>query len=121
MISDVPNFAYIFGYAGSSWTLKADIASIYFTNVMNYMKNNNVDKLVPRENKMDQIKRVHLTQGLSSGYIIREGKKLPKQGDKAPWDGGSNNYVFDLFNITFKGMNLDSLEITVSDKFNKDL
>ena len=50
----------------------------------------------------------------------RAGAILPKQGDKPPWDTGSNNYLYDLFYSKFKGMTLDSLEITVADKFKKD-
>jgi len=120
MISDVPNFAFIIGYTNASWTLKADIASAYFTKLLNYMKNNRVDKLVPKENKREEIKRVHFNGGLSSGYFARAGEKLPKLGDKSPWDTVANNYLYDLFNITFKGMSLDSLEITVADKLKKN-
>ena len=116
----VPNFAFIIGYTNASWTLKADIASAYFTKLLNYMKDNRVDKLVPKENKMEEIKRVHFTGGLSSGYFARAGEKLPKLGDKSPWDTVANNYLYDLFNITFKGMSLDSLEITVADKLKKN-
>ena len=120
MINDVPNFAFIIGYTNASWTLKADIASAYFTKLLNHMKENNVDKLVPKEDKMEEIKRVHFTGGLTSGYFARAGQILPKQGDKDPWDTGSNNYLYDLFNMTFKGFSLKSLEITVADKFKKD-
>ena len=38
MINDVPNFGFIMGYTNASWTLKADIASIYFTKLLNHMK-----------------------------------------------------------------------------------
>ena len=31
MINDVPNMAFIIGYTNASWTLKADIASLFFT------------------------------------------------------------------------------------------
>ena len=120
MINDVPNFGFIIGYTNASWTLKADIASKYFTKVLNYMRDNRVDKLMPKENEMEEMKRVHFTGGLTSGYFARAGAILPKQGDKPPWDTGSNNYLYDLFYSTFKGMTLDSLEITAADKFKKD-
>ena len=77
--------------------------------------------IIIEENQMEEIKRVHFTGGLTSGYFARAGSILPKQGDKSPWDTGSNNYLYDLFQSTFKGMSLDSLEITIADKFKKDL
>ena len=90
------------------------------TKLLNYMKENNVDKLMPKEDEMEEIKRVHFTGGLSSGYFARAGHILPKQGDKNPWDSGANNYLLDLFNSTVKGLSLKSLEITVGGKFKKD-
>jgi len=116
MISDVPNFAFILGYTNASWTLKADIASAFFTKLLNYMKDNRVDKFVPKENKMEEIKRLNFTGGLSSGYFARAGDKFPKQGDKCPWETRAGNYFYDLFNIKFRGMSFDSIEISVADK-----
>ena len=43
MIGDVPNFAFVMGYTNASWTLKADIASIFFAKLLNYMRDNKVD------------------------------------------------------------------------------
>ena len=109
MMSDVPNFGYIMGYTNASWTLKADIASLYFTKLLNYMKNYNVSKVVPREG--DDVKHENFTGGLSSGYINRARGVVPKQGDKYPWSGGVN-YIIDLFQMTFRGLSKDSLEFT---------
>ena len=33
MLDEVPNFGFVFGYTNASWTLKADISSLYFTQV----------------------------------------------------------------------------------------
>ena len=35
MLSDIPNFLFIIGYTNASWTLKADITSLYFTKLLN--------------------------------------------------------------------------------------
>ena len=43
MIGDVPNFAFVMGYTNASWTLKADIASLFFAKLLNYMKDNKVN------------------------------------------------------------------------------
>ena len=112
MLSDVPNFGFIVGYTNASWTLKADIASLYFTKLLNYMKENNVVKVVPKEDPNDNIKREINTGGLTSGYFTRAGFYAPKIGDKAPWNRGANNYIFDLFNLKFRGLCLESLQVT---------
>ena len=56
MVNDVPNFAFIIGYfslAGQSWTCRADIAAFFFTKMLNYMRKNNITKLVPKEYSQD--------------------------------------------------------------------
>ena len=45
MINNVPNFGFIIGYTNASWTLKADIAAIYFTKLLNHMRSNNISKV----------------------------------------------------------------------------
>ena len=117
MINNVPNFAFIIGYSNSSLTLKADIASTYFAKLLNHMKENNVEKLVPKEDQMDNVKRLYFSAGLTSGYLVRSRETLPKIGDKAPWS--ANHYFFELFNLTFKKLSLNSLEMTVADKCKK--
>ena len=47
LLSDVPNTGFVFGYTNASWTLKADIASFYFCQMINYMRDNNVVKMMP--------------------------------------------------------------------------
>ena len=115
MVSDVPNFAFIVGYTNSSWTLKADIAARYFTKMLNYMRDNNIAKVVPRDN--DKVPRENFTGGLSSGYFLRSGNVMPKQGDRFPWKGGLN-YILDLIQITFWGFTKDCLELKVHEKKN---
>ena len=84
--SDVPNFAFVVGYTNASWTLKADIASLYFAKLLNYMRDNKVAKDV-----------------------------LPKQGDRHPWKGGVN-YIVDLISMSVKSLSKESLEFTLIDK-----
>ena len=112
MLSDIPNFLFIIGYTNASWTLKADITSLYFTKLLNHMKKENIVKVVPKENPMDNVLREVNTGGLTSGYFTRAGSTLPKLGNKYPWNRGQNNYIFDFVNLTIKGLCLDSLEIT---------
>eukprot|EP00092_Neocalanus_flemingeri_P079833 GFUD01099496.1.p1 GENE.GFUD01099496.1~~GFUD01099496.1.p1 ORF type:complete len:514 (+),score=122.08 GFUD01099496.1:53-1543(+) len=115
MISDVPNLAFIVGYTNASWTLKADIASMYFTKLLNYMRKNKITKVVPREDPEANVKHENFSGGLSSGYFTRSGDILPKQGDKFPWKGGVN-YILDLVQMTFGGFSTDSLEFEMENK-----
>ena len=59
-----------------------------------------VEKLVPKEDQLDNVKRLYFSAGLTSGYLARSKESLPKIGDKAPWS--ANHYFFELFNLTFK-------------------
>merc|ERR1712037_711351 len=99
MIGDVPNFAFIMGYTNASWTLKADIASLFFAKLLNYMRDNKVAKVVPKEDPAAELKRQPVDGGLSSGYFSRAAEHMPKQGDKAPWQGGVN-YILDLISMS---------------------
>jgi len=117
MIGDVPNFAFIMGYTNASWTLKADIASLFFAKLLNYMRDNKVAKVVPKEDPAVELKRQPVDGGLSSGYFSRAAEYMPKQGDKAPWQGGVN-YILDLISMSLGGLSKDSLEFTTADKKN---
>lgn len=117
MVNDVPNMGFVIGYTNASWTLKADIAAVYFSKLMNHMKKNNFVKVSPVVQQ--EMKKVQFTGGLSSGYFMRAGDVLPKQGDKYPWDTGANNYILDLLRITIKGICIDSLEFVKDEKKEK--
>ena len=52
MINEVPNMAFIIGYTNASWTLKADVASLFFTKLLNYMRDNNVAKVCSKQYKL---------------------------------------------------------------------
>ena len=114
MISDVPNFGFVVGYTNASWTLKADIASLYFTKLLNYMKDNGIARVIPKDTNLD-MKYTQWDGGLTSGYISRATKDFPFQGDSDPWAGG-RNYLVDLFNLYVKKLSLDSLEFASPNK-----
>ena len=111
----MPNFAFIVGSANNSWTLKADIASLFFVKLLNYMRANKVAKVVPREDPGNPVNHKAFDAGLSSGYFARAKDILPKQGDKYPWLGGGN-YISDLASMSLKSLSKDSLEITFINK-----
>ena len=115
MLSDVPNFAFVFGYTNASWTLKADISACHFTKLLNHMKHNKMTKVVPREGAEGKVIREHFTGGLTSGYFARSEGVMPKQGDKFPWKGGVN-YLVDLVQMTFGRVSNEGLHFQVDDK-----
>lgn len=84
MFSEVPNMVLVFGYTMSSWTLKADLAAIYFCRLINYMDEHRVDIAYPHLAEGDKMKKRPIID-FSSGYVVRAVQDMPKQGDKQPW------------------------------------
>ena len=86
MLDDVPNCAFVFGYTNASWTLKADIASNYFAQMINYMKDNNIVKMMPVVDPNEEYTWTPFNGGLTAGYIARSADVVPKIGDREPWN-----------------------------------
>ncbi|MFN7175486.1 MAG: flavin-containing monooxygenase [Thermaurantiacus sp.] len=82
MIEGVPNLVYVFGYFNASWTLRADLTSIWFCRLLNEMKSRGADIAVPvrPDVALDEEPRL-----LTSGYVQRALAVLPKQSTAAPW------------------------------------
>jgi cation diffusion facilitator CzcD-associated flavoprotein CzcO len=83
MLSNVPNFASVFGYTNASWTLKADLISAWVCRLLRHMERHGYAQCTPRDRG-----RVTKTQDwvdFSSGYIQRSLHLLPRQGERAPW------------------------------------
>ena len=132
MLDNIPNCGFVFGYTNASWTLKADIASYYFTQMLNYMRANKIVKLMPVVDPGEDFTWSPFSGGLTAGYIARAAPVVPKVGDKEPWSGGcktlfntlhnlstltlSATYLKDLFNLSVKSFSPDSLQLVYSDK-----
>ena len=102
MFSDVPNAAMCFGYTNASWTLKADLTSVYVCRLLKHMDKHGYRTCTPRLED-DSIERQPFLD-LQAGYIDRASKLLPKAGSKAPWKL-KQNYFFDL--LTLRGGKVD--------------
>jgi len=111
MLNDVPNFTFVVGCSYSSWTLKADLASLYSVKLMKYMKSNKIARVVPREDPKDDVKRSHFIGGFTTRHFVRGGDIMPKVGNKKPWKFGFN-YIKDRTKLTLGILNKDSLEFT---------
>ena len=109
MFSGIPNFALTIGYTNASWTLKAELSSLYVCRLLNYMNRRGFKTAVP-----------HLVEGsageqpmvsLTSGYVQRSINELPKQGLKKPWTL-HQNYPRDTVAIRYGKMNDGALRFS---------
>jgi len=96
MLSNVPNCAICVGYTNASWTLRADLSSMYVCRLINYMDRHGYRQCLPHYDGSPVETQPLL--GLKSGYVQRAVDLFPKQGPKAPWVL-RQNYLFDLLSL----------------------
>jgi cation diffusion facilitator CzcD-associated flavoprotein CzcO len=101
MLSDLPNFFIFVGYTNASWTLKSDLTSEYISRMLNYLNKKNY-KAVQAHVTETNLLPVPLLN-LNSGYILRAGKSLPSQGNRAPWRI-YQNYILDYKMLRWDGL-----------------
>ena len=101
MISEVPNLAMCVGYTNASWTLRADLTSMYVCRLLAEMDKRGYSTCVPQVTE-DMEQRPILD--LESGYVMRAVDQFPKQGSKSPWNM-RQNYLLDRFHSTFGSVN----------------
>ena len=109
MLSDVPNFANVFGYTNASWTLKSDLVSAYVARLINHMDRHGYDQCTPRNRDASTLPEPFVD--FSSGYITRALDQLPRQGSKRPWRL-YQNYVLDLISLRYGPVNDSALEFS---------
>lgn len=85
MLANVPNLAYVSGThdPALSWTLKSDAVSCYLCNLLRHMDKHGHHTACPRPGP--EIKAEPWTP-MSSGYFVRSGHRLPRVGQKPPWN-----------------------------------
>jgi cation diffusion facilitator CzcD-associated flavoprotein CzcO len=98
MLSDVPNCATCVGYTNASWTLRAELASMYVCRLINYMDRHGYRQCLPHHDGSPMETQPLL--GLKSGYVQRAVHLLPKQGLTPPWVL-RQNYLSDLISLYF--------------------
>lgn len=99
MLQDVPNMATVIGYTNASWTLGADATALLLCRLLKSMKAKGMTSAVPRLDDSAGMKSLPVLN-LSSTYIARGAKDLPKTGDRAPWMPRST-YFSDLWGAKF--------------------
>jgi cation diffusion facilitator CzcD-associated flavoprotein CzcO len=82
MLSDVPNFAFAFGYTNASWTLKLDVLWDYVCRVIALMEQRG-DRIAVAVNEDPTMPRRPLLD-FTAGYVQRAVAQWPKQGT-GPW------------------------------------
>lgn len=102
MLSDVPNFFFIAGYANAPWTLGAEVTAKLICRVCHHMARNNLDTVTPRWPEGNS-GRDQPFWTLQSTYVQRGGKHLPKCGDSGPWRARTNYFV-DLYRSTYASL-----------------
>ncbi|MFC9386952.1 flavin-containing monooxygenase [Streptomyces venezuelae] len=89
LLSGVPNFAFVFGYTGLSWTLWVDMASAYLNRILAHMRRRGLSYFVPRRDGGGQTTPFF---DYTSGYILRGGPAFPRRGGTTPWRRGTGYF-----------------------------
>ena len=82
LLSDVPNFAYMFGYTNSSWTLKVGLVCEHFCRLLAHMDANGHTVCYPQ---VPGSMPTRPLLGISAGYFKRSAAQFPQQGAEGPW------------------------------------
>ena len=98
MFGGVPNLVSVFGYTNASWTLKADLASVFVCRLLNHMKRSGA-RVCMAPTDQESIATEPWVD-FSSGYFQRALGQLPKQGNKKPWKL-NQNYLADVMTLRF--------------------
>jgi monooxygenase len=101
MLGNVPNFAFCIGYTNASWTLRADLASVFVCRLLNHMDRHGCRTSKPVCDPASLRARPLLD--LTSGYVARAAADLPKQAAQKPWLI-RQNYILDMLTMKLSGM-----------------
>jgi monooxygenase len=100
MLGNVPNMAFCVGYTNASWTLRADLSSLFVCRLMNYMDGHGYHQVEPKADHEALQPPVPLLS-FTSGYVVRSLDQFPKQSGKVPWKL-PQNYLVDLLNLRLR-------------------
>jgi len=99
MLQDMPNAAYVIGYADASWTLGADATAQMVCRLLNNMKKAGYTSFVPRHDENEEMKQQPVLN-LNSTYIERAKDVMPKAGDRGQWKP-RKTYLRDMWEAKF--------------------
>lgn len=113
MLSDVPNLALALGYTNASWTLKAELTTMYVCRLLNHMRAHAYTQCTPRV-PAEGIGEEPIID-LASNYVLRAIDQFPKQGARAPWKL-YQNYVLDLLALKYGRVEDRNVEFSRSER-----
>jgi len=100
MLQDLPNAAYVIGYADASWTLGADATAQMVCRLLNNnMKKKGYTSFVPRHDENEKMEQQSVL-ALSSTYLARAVDVMPKAGDRGQWKP-RKTYMQDIWEAKF--------------------
>jgi cation diffusion facilitator CzcD-associated flavoprotein CzcO len=102
MLGNVPNMAFCVGYINASWTLRADLSSLFVCRLLHYMDRHDYRQVVPKADEAALQPPLPLLS-FSSGYVLRSLDQLPKQSARVPWKL-RQNYLVDLLNLRLRAV-----------------
>ena len=85
MLSNLPNFALLFGYVNASWTLRVDIVANFVTRLLNHMDATAAAIATPVMPGDAGIEPESIFEGFSSGYLARGKDLVPRNSATLPW------------------------------------
>ncbi|OLN96320.1 FAD-containing monooxygenase EthA 2 [Colletotrichum chlorophyti] len=94
MLQDVPNLAFVFGYANASWTLGAEATSSYLVRLWRGMREKGLRSVTPYLENPEGMVQTRILP-LKSTYVMKAGKIFPKTGI-GMW-APKTNYMVDLW------------------------
>lgn len=101
MLEDAPNLVFSFGYFDASWTLGVDTSAKLACRLLKQMQVDKVCAIVPSRGEADRKKMNDISfMPLSSTYVQKGLRALPKVGDRAQWRPRST-YLWEIFSVKF--------------------
>jgi cation diffusion facilitator CzcD-associated flavoprotein CzcO len=93
MLSNVPNFAAMFGYLNAAWTLRVDLVSGWLCRLLNEMDAQGAHVATPVLAADHQLVESDPFAILSSGYLQRGRHLIPKSAVDGPWRIGMHYFT----------------------------
>lgn len=97
MFTGVPNFAWTFGYAVYSWTLRSDLVAVFVCRLLQHMRSRGFHRVTPSLRPADANMKLQAwvdPEQFSSGYLMRSQHLFPRRGDKPEWQH-SQDFVYE--------------------------
>ena len=114
MLGNVPNLAFCVGYTNASWTLRADLSSLFVCRLLSHMDKHGYRQVQPQA--PDETLRPPLPLlNFTSGYVVRAVDQFPKQSARSPWRL-RQNYVADLLHFRLRPLDDGTLSFSKAEQ-----